>query len=83
VAIKASEPLDEMKDMNIVDTEAPETIIAKTCGCREKNRKVTYSFVDYSHGLHLDKKDIISAELEACQKLLKYAMDAADKKAIE
>jgi len=58
--------------MNIVDTEAP--IIAKTCGCREKNRKVTYAFVDSSHGLCLDKKDIISAELEACQKLLKYAM---------
>jgi hypothetical protein len=56
VAIKASEPLDEMKDMNIVDTEAPETIIAKTCGSGEKNRKVTYSFVDYSHGLCLDKK---------------------------
>jgi hypothetical protein len=48
-----------------------------------ENQKVTYSFVDYSHGLCLEKKDIISAELEACQKLLKYAMYAADKKAIE
>ena len=69
--------------MNIVDTEAPETLIAKTCGCREKHRKVTYAFVDSSHGLCLDKKDIISAELEACQRLLKFATDAADKKAIE
>ena len=69
--------------MNIVDAERSETIIAKTCGWMEKNRKVTYTFVDFSHGLCLDKKDIIVAELEACQKLLKYAMDAADKTAIE
>jgi hypothetical protein len=65
--------------MNIVDTEATETIIAKTCGYRE----VTYAFVDSYHGLCIDKKDIISAELKACQKLLKYATNDVDKKAIE
>jgi hypothetical protein len=50
---------------------------------QRENQKVTYAFVDSSHCLCLDKKDIIWAELEECQKLLKYAMYAADNKAIE
>ena len=52
------------------ETEAPIRVIAKTCGCRENNkRKVT--LVDSYHRLCLDKKDIIYAELEASEKLLK------------
>ena len=31
----------------------------------------------------LDKKDIILAELDACRKLLRYAVDETEKKAIE
>ncbi len=62
--------------MNISETEAPIRVIAKTCGCRENNkRKVTYALVDSYHSLCLDKKDIIYAELEACEKLLKYTFD--------
>ena len=53
-------------------------IIAKTCGCRGNSKKVIYSFVDDSHGLCIDKKDIISAELEACERLMKYAVDRTD-----
>jgi hypothetical protein len=70
--------------MNISETEAPIRVIAKTCGCRENNkRKVTYALVDSYHSLCLDKKDIIYAELEACEKLLKYTLEDDDKKTIE
>jgi hypothetical protein len=70
--------------MNIVKTEAAVPIVAKTCGCREKNkRKVTYQFIDSYHSLCLDKKDIIYAELEACERLIKYASDEGDKKTVE
>jgi hypothetical protein len=71
--------------MNIAVTEVPLTIVAKTCGCKEKNRKVTYSFIDAYHSLCMDKKDIISAEIQACERLLKYttAADETDKSAIE
>ena len=70
--------------MNISETEAPIRVIAKTCGCREKNkRKVTYAFVDSYHSLCLDKKDIIYSELEACEKLLEYTLEEDDKKTIE
>jgi hypothetical protein len=69
--------------MNITDTEYPVTILAKTCGCREKNVKVTYLFIDSYHNLCLDKKDIITAEIVACNRLSKYTRDEVDRKAIE
>jgi hypothetical protein len=58
-------------------------IVAKTCGCKEKQKKVTYSFIDETHGLCIDKKDIISAELEACERLLKYTAEKADEQTIK
>jgi hypothetical protein len=70
--------------MNIAYSEVPMTVEAKTCGCKEKNmQKVTYSFTDSYHSLCIDKKDIISAELEACGRLLKYTADKADRETIE
>ena len=70
--------------MNISESETPVKVIAKTCGCREKNRaKVTYEFIDSYHSLCLDKKDIIYAELNACETLLRYVTDGSDRKLIE
>ena len=69
--------------MNIVYTETPLSIMAKTCGYSERNRRVTYAFLDSYHSLCLDKKDIIYSEIQACQRLLKYTNDKADKKVIE
>jgi hypothetical protein len=69
--------------MNITDTEYPVTILAKTCGCKEKNVKVTYLFIDSYHNLCLDKKDIMTAEIVACDRLSKYTRDEVDRKAIE
>ncbi|MGB7953174.1 MAG: hypothetical protein WCF23_04275 [Candidatus Nitrosopolaris sp.] len=59
--------------MTISETEVPIRIVATTCGCNKKNkRKVMYQ-----------STDIISAEIEACERLLKYASDEADNKTIE
>jgi hypothetical protein len=77
--------------MNITESEEPVKVVAKTCcGWNEKinnsDRKVTYSFIDDYHNLCLDKKDIVSAELKACERLLKYCCytaDDIDKKTIE
>ena len=70
--------------MNITDSEVTLKVLAKTCGCKEKHsRKVTYSFIDSYHSLCIDKNDIISAELEACERLLKYTVDMADRETIE
>lgn len=67
--------------MNIGYSEVNHIIDAKTCGCKTSGR-VTYSFVDTSHALCLDRKDIMIAELEACERLLKYA-DESDRIILE
>jgi len=69
--------------MNISETEVSIRILAKTCGCNKKNiKKVTYQLIDSYHSLCLDKKELMYAELEACERLLKYTADV-DKKIIE
>jgi hypothetical protein len=55
--------------VNIDFPEASSLVIAKLCGCKESGRKVAYSLLNETHGLCLDKKDIIIGELEACEKL--------------
>jgi len=69
--------------LNIGQTEADYDILAKTCGCKDKKRKVTYSFVDSYHSLCRDKKDIILSEMQACERLLKYTRDENDTITIE
>ena len=69
--------------MNIAHAEADYDIVAKTCGCKDRMRKVTYSFVDSYHSLCRDKKDIILSEMQACERLLKYTRDEYDKVTVE
>ena len=69
--------------MNIITEEYDSPVMAKTCGCELNKRKVTYSLLIESHGLCLDRKDLITAQLEACNKLIKYATDESDKMAVE
>ncbi|HEY7734324.1 MAG TPA: hypothetical protein VIB07_05980 [Nitrososphaera sp.] len=69
--------------MNIITEEYDSPVMAKTCGCKSNRRKVTYSFLNESHSLCLDRKDLIMAQLEACNKLAKYATDEVDRKAVE
>lgn len=68
--------------MNIETEEGP-LIIAKTSGNRTEIKKVSYSFAEPEHALSLDKKDILTAELEACERLLKYTSDKIEKNTIE
>lgn len=69
--------------MNVMDSEVSQMVVAKTCGCNDRGRKVTYNFVDAYHALCLDKKDIMIAQLRACEILLKYATDESDRKTVE
>ncbi|HXV45338.1 MAG TPA: hypothetical protein VD736_01560 [Nitrososphaera sp.] len=69
--------------MNIITEEYDSPVMAKTCGCKSNKRKVTYSFLNESHSLCLDRKDLMNAQLEACSKLIRYATDEEDKNAVE
>jgi hypothetical protein len=63
--------------MNIAKKENQFEMEAKTCN-RKKKRNITYSFVDSYHSLCLDKKEIILAQIPACERLIKYVTDEND-----
>ena len=48
---------------------------AKTCGCKEKGKSVSYHFIESSHSLCLDKGELILSQIQACERLLKYSKD--------
>ena len=68
--------------MIISSMETPIQVEAKTCGCKEKGRTISYSFIDSYHSLCIDKWDLIWNQIAACEKLLKYS-DYDDKRIIE
>ena len=48
---------------------------AKTCGCKEKGKSVSYHFVESAHSLCLEKGELILSQIQACERLLKYSKD--------
>ncbi|HEY7109305.1 MAG TPA: hypothetical protein VH415_07760 [Nitrososphaeraceae archaeon] len=61
--------------MNIAEGKEDYDVVAKTCGCKNTKRKVTYSFIDSYYAICRDSEHIIFSEIQACQRLLKYASD--------
>lgn len=55
---------------------------AKTTG-KSSGQRIIYSFSNPEHALGMDKKDIIMAEIEACERLLKYVRDESERKIAE
>ena len=61
-------------------------IVAKTYGCNvgerdssNRNIKVAYFILESYETFCIDKKSIIVAQLDACNKLLKYTVDEKEK----
>jgi hypothetical protein len=61
--------------MNIIESETPFLVEARTCGCKERGRTVSYHFIESSHNLCLEKGELLLAQIQACERLLKYAKD--------
>ena len=61
--------------MNIIENEIPYLVEAKTCGCNERGKSVSYHFIESSHGLCMDKIELMAAQIQACERLLKLAKD--------
>jgi hypothetical protein len=68
--------------MNI-ESEQGSLVIARTAGNKSTGQRIIYSFTSSGHALGMDKKDIIMAEMEACERLLRYASDESERKAVE
>ena len=61
-------------NLNIVESEIPFIVEAKTCGCKNK-KSISYHFIESSHSLCLDKRELVLAQIQACERLLKYSRD--------
>ena len=68
--------------MNVIDFESPIQIDAKICGSVQR-RKIAYSIMDYCHSLYINKKEIIMAQVSACELLYKYTSDSFDKNVLK
>ena len=57
--------------MNIIKTEIPFIVEAKTTGCHEKkNRGITYHFIESAHTLCMDKEELLNSQIQSCERLL-------------
>jgi hypothetical protein len=61
--------------MNIIENEMPYLVEARTCGCNERGKSVSYHFIESSHALCMDKVELISGQIQACERLLKLAKE--------
>jgi len=61
--------------VNIIENEIPYLVEAKTCGCNERGKSVSYHFIESTHSLCMNKVELISAQIQACERLLKYSRD--------
>ena len=64
--------------MNIVETETPFVVEAKTSNCKNQERNISYQFIESAHSLCFDKREIILAQIQACERLFKYTKDKTD-----
>ena len=61
--------------MNIIENEIPYLVEARTCGCNERGKSVSYHFIESSHALCMNKVELISGQIQACERLLKLAKE--------
>ncbi len=61
--------------MNIIESESPYLVEARTCGCKERGKSVSYHFIESAHSLCLGKGELMLAQIQACERLLKYTND--------
>ena len=69
--------------MNIIENEIPYLVEAKTCGCNEKGKSVSYHFIESSHILCVDKSELMLSQIQACERLLKYSQDDSETLVLE
>jgi len=68
--------------MNVTDLESSFQIDAKICGS-VKSRKIAYSIMDFHHSIYTNKKDIIFAQISACEQLYKHTADIFDRNVLK
>ena len=60
--------------MNLTDHEYLIQNDGKLCGYGHK-RKIAYSTIEFYHSLYINKKNMLLAQIRACELLYKYTID--------
>ena len=68
--------------MNLVAMESPFVVHAKTIGHKQR-RNVIYSVENSYHSICIDKRGILLEQIDACERVLKYASDRIDQIILE
>ena len=68
--------------MNILEVEFPLKIEAKTTKYNDKTN-VIYSIAELQHNFCIDKKEIITEQIKACENLSRYNINKSDSLALE
>ena len=68
--------------MNILEIEFPFKIEAKTSKCNEKTN-VMYSIAEPYHNCCIDKKEIITEQIKACENLLRCTNNKSNNLALD
>lgn len=61
--------------MNVIENETPYLVEAKTCRCKDGEKGILYHFIESAHGLCIEKGELLTAQIQASERLLKYAND--------
>ena len=62
--------------MNVIESKIQTMVVeAKICGCNTKEKSISYNFAEPAHILCLEERDIILAQIQACEKLLNDTED--------
>lgn len=60
--------------MNIIESENRYIVEAKICGYNNnKKTHISYHFIESTHSLYFDKREILFAQIRACERLLMKA----------
>jgi hypothetical protein len=61
--------------LNLIGSEIKFQVEAKICGCNTKRKNISYHFAESDHNTYLEKTEIILAQIQACEILLKDTKD--------
>jgi hypothetical protein len=64
--------------MNVIEAGPSLSIDVKISGSNNRKGGVVYSFIESSSNVFIDKQEILLAQLNACERLLKYVNDVKD-----
>lgn len=57
--------------LTLIGSEIKIQIEAKICGCNTKRKNISYHFAESDHNTYFEKTEIILAQIQACEILLK------------